>query len=71
MPSAKQIAWRKKFARMAKSGKFKKKDSKPKYAKNIQDLKKGKKLNPKSQKKVDNALADLYRKSKGKFAVRK
>jgi len=24
MPSAKQIAWRKKFARMAKSGKFKK-----------------------------------------------
>jgi len=25
MPSAKQIAWRKKFAKMAKSGKFKKK----------------------------------------------
>ena len=30
MASAKQIAWRKKFARMAKSGKFKKKKALPK-----------------------------------------
>ena len=30
MPSAKQIAWRKKFARMAKSGKFKKSKTTPK-----------------------------------------
>ena len=28
MPSAKQIAWRKKFAKMAKAGKFKDKKSK-------------------------------------------
>ena len=28
MPSAKQIAWRKKFARMSKAGKFKDKKSK-------------------------------------------
>jgi len=27
MPSAKQIAWRKKFARMSKAGKFKKKSA--------------------------------------------
>ena len=42
-----------------------------KYAKNISELKKGKKLNPKSQKKVDNALSDLYRRSKGKFGRKK
>ena len=30
MPSAKQIAWRKKFAKMAKAGKFRKKKALPK-----------------------------------------
>ena len=30
MPSAKQIAWRKKFAKMSKAGKFKKKKALPK-----------------------------------------
>ena len=61
MPSAKQIKARKAFVKKyAKKGKSK-------YAKNIGELKKGKKLNPKSQKKVDNALANLYRKSQGRF----
>ncbi len=66
MASAKQIAWRKKFAL-----KYGKKGAKSKYAKNIDELKKGKKLNPKSQKRVDNALGNLYRKSQGRFGVRK
>ena len=35
---------------------------KKKYAKSIKDLKKGKPLNPKSQKKVNRALADLRKK---------
>ena len=74
MASAKQIKARKLFAMRSKRGDFRKSISKTKknnYAKNIGELKKGKKLNPKSQKKVDNALATLYRKSKGKYGVRK
>ena len=38
MPSAKQIAWRKKFARMSKAGKFKKKQSQSKSAKNPKSI---------------------------------
>ena len=58
--------------REAKEAKAKeRKGSKPKYAKNIEELKKGKKLNPKSQKKVNKALADIYRRSKGKFGRKK
>ena len=53
--------------RMREAKEAKRKGSEPKYAKNIGDLKKGKKLNPKSQKKVNKALADIYRRSKGKF----
>jgi hypothetical protein len=65
MASAKQIKARKAFVKKyAKKGKSK-------YAKNIGELKKGKKLNPKSQKKVDKALANLYRKSKGKYGKNK
>jgi hypothetical protein len=36
MPSAKQIAWRKKFARMVKSGKFRKSKRKPLWLKGSQ-----------------------------------
>ena len=49
----------------------KKTKEKTQYAKSIKDLKKGIPLNPKSQKKVDAALADLYRRSKGKFGMKK
>ena len=35
---------------------------KKKFAKSIKDLKKGKPLNPKSQKKVNRAMADLRKK---------
>jgi len=38
MASAKQIAWRKKFARMSKAGKFKKKQSQSKSAKNPKSI---------------------------------
>ena len=40
----------------------KKTKEKTQYAKSIKDLKKGKPLNPKSQKKVNRALADLRKK---------
>ena len=58
----------------SKRGDFRKSISKTKknnYAKNIGELKKGKKLNHKSQKKVDKALADIHGKSKGKFGKNK
>ena len=38
MASAKQIAWRKKFARMSKAGAFKKKQSQSKSAKNPKSI---------------------------------
>jgi len=48
MASAKQIAWRKKFAKMAKSGKFKKKKTRDPYPLTTRLLlaKKSKKSNP-------------------------
>ena len=74
MASAKQIKNQKLFAKRSKRGDFRKaitKTKKNNYAKNIGELKKGKKLNPKSQKKVDKALADIHGKSKGKFGKNK
>ena len=44
MASAKQIAWRKKFARMAKSGKFKKGGKKSTYVKDVLAEQKGGKI---------------------------
>jgi hypothetical protein len=54
MPSAKQIAWRKKFARMSKAGAFKKKQSQSKSAKNPKTI--GAKSNPHG--KTNFTLAD-------------
>jgi len=48
MASAKQIAWRKKFARMSKAGAFKKKQSQSKSAKNPKTI--GAKSNPHNKK---------------------
>jgi hypothetical protein len=42
MASAKQIAWRKKFARMVKAGKFRKKKSSTYKKRSIKFAKKGK-----------------------------
>jgi len=47
MASAKQIAWRKKFARMSKAGAFKKKQSQSKSAKNPKSI--GAKSNPRDR----------------------
>jgi len=44
MPSAKQIAWRKKFAKMAKAGKFKKGGKKSTYVKDVLAEQKGGKI---------------------------
>jgi len=56
MASAKQIAWRKKFARMSKAGKFKKSN---KVQKAVQDLKsKGLTAKP---KKLSKAFIKKYK----------
>ena len=47
MASAKQIAWRKKFAKMSKAGAFKKKQSQSKSAKNPKTI--GAKSNPRDR----------------------
>jgi len=49
MASAKQIAWRKKFAKMSKAGAFKKKQSQSKSAKNPKSIGAKKSKKPKSK----------------------
>jgi len=65
MPSAKQIAWRKKFARMSKAGKFKK-SKKAKVTKvNSTTHKKTWKSNP------HNPVAEEMKKLERKYEVRR
>ena len=70
MASAKQIAWRKKFARMSKAGAFKKKQSQSKSAKNPKSIgakKKTKtlKLNP------HNPIVEEMKKLEKKYYIKR
>ena len=74
MPSAKQIAWRKKFAKMAKAGKFKKKKTRDRYTTYDKEGKATQrfgikirpelfpKSNPKTEKLIYGKTPDYHRK---------
>jgi len=59
MASAKQIAWRKKFARMSKAGAFKKKQSQSKSAKNPKTI--GAKSGKSLQKRKNAEITKIER----------
>ena len=61
MASAKQIAWRKKFARMSKAGKFKKKQARSKSALNPKSIGAKSKFAKTGKKKDMVAGVDYYK----------